>query len=276
MTHLPAPDAFAAPIGQISLIGAGPGAADLLTLRAIQRLQAADIVFFDRLIDPEVLDIIPKTARQVNVGKEVGRCKWPQARIDAAIVMAALKGLRVVRLKSGDPSIFGRAGEEIAAAQAQGIPVEVIPGVTAASAAAASCLRPLTERGRFDRVLMLTATAMTGDLPEDFARAIAPGTRLAIYMGVHLAAHLQSRLLAAHLPPDTPVMIAQNVSTAKERQIGCCLSDLAETITTQAVRNPAVIFVDVEHVPNGIKATPSATARHGMGVHPLPVGATGT
>lgn len=250
MTHLPSPQSFAAPMGQISLIGAGPGAADLMTLRAIKRLQAADIVFFDRLIDPEVLALIPVTAQQVNVGKEVGRCKWPQERIDAAIVMAAIKGLRVVRLKSGDPSIFGRASEEISAAQAQGIPVEIIPGVTAASAAAASSLTPLTERGRFDRVLMLTATAMTGALPEDFGRSIAPGTRLAIYMGVHLAARLQTQLLAAKVPATAPVRIAQNVATAKERLIDCQLCTLAETILRENIGNPAVIFVDVvaEHV----------------------------
>lgn len=251
MTHLPAAKEFEARIGQISLIGAGPGAADLMTVRALRRLQAADVVFYDRLIDAEVLALIPPGAEQVNVGKEVGRCKWPQPRIDAAIVMAALKGLRVVRLKSGDPSIFGRVAEEIAAARAHGIPVEVIPGVTAASAAAASSLQPLTERGRFDRLLMLTATAMTGHLPEDFARSIAPGTRVAIYMGVHLAPRLVAQLLAANVPADAPVTISQNVATMAERHVRCRLSDLAFTVAEQGIRNPAVIFVDVEAVRAG-------------------------
>ncbi|WP_435259825.1 uroporphyrinogen-III C-methyltransferase [Thioclava sp. FR2] len=248
MTHLPFPQDFTQACGRISLVGAGPGAADLLTIRALKRLQEADIVFFDRLIDPEVLALIPTSAEQVNVGKEVGRCKWPQDRIDAAIVMAALAGKRVVRLKSGDPSIFGRAAEEIAAAQLHGIPVDIIPGVTAASAAAASTLCPLTERGKFDRLLMLTATAMTGELPEDFARSIAPGTRLAIYMGIHLAAQLRSRLIAAGVSDKAPVTLAQNVAKAGERHVECTLDTLVSTIADQQIRNPAVIFVDVERV----------------------------
>ena len=248
MTHLPFPNEFVRTAGRISLVGAGPGAADLLTIRALKRLEEADVVFFDRLVDPEVLALIPASAERVNVGKEVGRCKWPQDRIDAVIVMAALVGKRVVRLKSGDPSIFGRAAEEIAAANLHGIPVDIIPGITAASAAAASTLCPLTERGKFDRLLMLTATAMTGDLPEDFARSIAPGTRLAIYMGVHLASQLRSRLLAAGVCDKAPVTLAQNVAKAGERHVACTLDSLVRTIADHQVRNPAVIFVDVERV----------------------------
>lgn len=248
MTHLPAPDQFATRPGRISLIGAGPGAADLLTLRALRRLQEAEAVFYDRLIDPEVLALIQPGAERVNVGKEVGRCKWPQARIDAAIVMAALRGLRVVRLKSGDPSVFGRAAEEIAAARAHGIEVEVIPGVTAASAAAASTLRPLTERGRFDRFLMLTATSLEGALPDQIARSVAPGTRLAIYMGVHLAGALAARLMEAGVPASSPVMLCERVGTAQERAVEARLDGLAEAIAAHAIQNPAVIFVDVEPV----------------------------
>ena len=265
MTHLPNATAFDCAPGRISLVGAGPGAADLLTMRALNRLQGADIVFFDRLIDAQVLALIPPQAQQVNVGKEVGRCKWPQDRIDAAIVMAALRGLQVVRLKSGDPSVFGRAAEEIAAARAYGIEVEIIPGVTAASAAAASSLLPLTERGRFDRFMMLTATSLQGTIPEDFARAIAPGTRLAIYMGVHLVQTLQSRLLAAGLSHTAQVTISQNVSTPAERHLHTTLDQLVQTVADHGVRNPAVIFVDCEAVCS--PETPQ-TQRRG---HPQPL-----
>lgn len=260
MTHLPDPAKFTLTPGQISLVGAGPGAADLLTLRALDRIRAADVIFYDRLIDAEVLALIPAHVETVNVGKEVGRCKWPQDRIDAAIVAVALQGKRVVRLKSGDPSIFGRAAEEIAAAQTCGIPVEVIPGVTAASAAAASSLRPLTERGRFDRFVVLTATALTGALPQDFSRSLAPGTRVAIYMGIHLARQLQVQLMAAGVAKTAPVMVAQSVATPNERIVHGSLGGLADMIATNGLSNPAIIFVDIETLADVPEADPCASA----------------
>ena len=120
-------------VGSIALVGAGPGARDLLTLRAVERLQEADVIFYDRLVDEEVLELGRRDAERVFVGKHVGAHAWPQQRINAVIVAEARKGRRVVRLKSGDPGIFGRAGEEIEAARAAGIAVEIVPGVTAAS-----------------------------------------------------------------------------------------------------------------------------------------------
>ncbi|WP_108261541.1 uroporphyrinogen-III C-methyltransferase [Mangrovicoccus ximenensis] len=142
--------------GHISLVGAGPGARDLLTLRAVRRLQEADVIFHDRLVEPEVLELARRDADRIYVGKEVGQHAWPQEKIDRVITAEALKGRRVVRLKSGDPSIFGRAAEEIAAARAAGIEVEIVPGITAASAAAASIMVPLTERGETDSFAVTT------------------------------------------------------------------------------------------------------------------------
>ena len=230
--------------GRISLVGAGPGAADLLTLRALERIRAADVVFYDRLVDAEVLALIPERTEMVNVGKEVGRNEWPQARIERVIVQEALKGRRVVRLKSGDPSIFGRAKEEIEAAERHGIEVEIVPGITAASAAAASALQPLTERGQFERLEILTGTALTGAMPEDIARGLRPGTRLAIYMGVHTAGPLAEALMAAGVRADAPVLIAERVATRRERRVQCTLGQLVATILLEGIENPALILVD--------------------------------
>jgi uroporphyrin-III C-methyltransferase len=231
--------------GSISLVGAGPGAADLLTGRALARIAAADVVFYDRLVSADVLALIPPSARAVNVGKEVGQCAWPQDRIDRLIVDSALQGLRVVRLKSGDPSVFGRAGEEIAAARAAGIKIEVVPGVTAASAAAASILDPLTERGRFDRLVLATGTTLAGKAPENLAPSLVPGTRLALYMAVHHADLLQAGLAAGGLNAALRVTVVSQTGTPFERVLRCALGDLGQEVRAQGIRNPAIIFVDI-------------------------------
>ncbi|SIO06149.1 siroheme synthase CysG [Vannielia litorea] len=229
--------------GLISLVGAGPGARDLLTLRAVQRLQEADVIFYDRLVDPEVLELARRDAERVFVGKEVGACSWPQHKIDAVIVAAARAGQRVVRLKSGDPGIFGRATEELAAARAHGITVEIVPGVTAASASAAARGRSLTERGATDRVVFATGTCRAGDAAPDWGALCTPGTTLALYMGVARAAEIEANLLAAGVPATAEVEITCSASTAAERHLACTLSDLARTVTGEAVANPAIILV---------------------------------
>jgi uroporphyrin-III C-methyltransferase/precorrin-2 dehydrogenase/sirohydrochlorin ferrochelatase len=173
------------PPGHIALVGAGPGAADLPTLRAVERLREADVIYYDRPVDEAVLELVRRDAERVFVGKAVGACAWPQERISALVASEAAKGRRVVRLKSGDPSIYGRACEEIAAARAGGVTVEVVPGITAVSAAAAEALHPLTERGVTDSVVITTGACRPGDPAPDWAAALArPGTALAIYMGM--------------------------------------------------------------------------------------------
>ncbi|MFN4170597.1 MAG: uroporphyrinogen-III C-methyltransferase [Pseudorhodobacter sp.] len=229
--------------GRITLVGAGPGAADLLTLRAIRCLGRADVVFYDRLVEPEVLDFAPSRAERVFVGKEVGAHSWPQSRIDAAIVAAALSGKQVVRLKSGDPSIFGRAGEEIHAARAHGIEVEVIAGVTAASAAAASLCQPLTERGVTDRVVLATATCRPGDMPSDLGDIARPGTTLVFYMAMHQLAGLTLALLAAGVAADQPVTVASNVTRPQARALQTTLAAMAKDCRTGGIHNPAVIMM---------------------------------
>lgn len=231
------------PAGHIALVGAGPGARDLLTLRAVERLRQADVIFYDRLVDPSVLDLARLGAERVYVGKAVGACAWPQARIDRLIVAAAMLGRRVVRLKSGDPSIFGRAGEEIAAARAAGIEVEVVPGVTAASAAAAAILQPLTERGETDTLVITTGTCRPGDTGPDRAALARPGTAIAFYMAVERAAEVQADLLAAGVPGACPVDVIAAASTPSERRLTTTLGALAGAISQAGIRSPAILFL---------------------------------
>ncbi len=205
--------------GNIALVGAGPGARDLLTLRAVARLQEADVIFYDRLVDDEVLELARRDAERVFVGKVVGAHAWPQEQINALIVAEALKGRNVVRLKSGDPGIFGRATEELSAARAVGIPVEIVPGVTAASAAAARAGFSLTERGVSDSLVLTTGMTRKGDELPDCCRHAQPGTTLAFYMSVGQAARISERLVALGMPKDSPVTIAVDVSKSTEYHI---------------------------------------------------------
>ena len=229
--------------GHIALVGAGPGARDLLTLRAVERLQDADVIYYDRLVDPDVLELARRDAERVFVGKEVGACAWPQDRICALIVAEAKKGRRVVRLKSGDPSIFGRATEEMTAARAAGIQVEVVPGITAASAAAASNGRSLTDRGEVDTVILATAQCRPGDATPDWAGHVRPGTALAIYMGVRSAGKIASELLKAGASPQTPVELACDVSTDRERFIKTDILKMHRTLREHAITGTTLIMV---------------------------------
>ncbi|WP_128255549.1 uroporphyrinogen-III C-methyltransferase [Falsirhodobacter deserti] len=252
------------PTGRITLVGAGPGSADLLTLRAAARLQAADVVFFDRLVDPEAVAMANPAAERVFVGKEVGCHAWPQSRIDAAITQAALLGLNVVRLKSGDPSVFGRACEEIEAARACGIEVEVVPGITAASAAAASMLRPLTERGQTDRLVLATGTCRTDEEWSGIADLAQPGTTLVMYMAMKRLDAVTADLLRAGVPAGTEVTICSQVSKRAERQLVTSVGGMALDAARAGIRDCAVVFIRLsKQMPSRASSrTPSAaTAR---------------
>jgi uroporphyrin-III C-methyltransferase/precorrin-2 dehydrogenase/sirohydrochlorin ferrochelatase len=229
--------------GHVSLVGAGPGAKDLLTLRAVQRLQEADVVFYDRLVEQEVLDLAHPEAEKVFVGKHVGAHSWPQDRINAVIVAEAKKGRHVVRLKSGDPSVFGRAGEELAAAHAQGITTEIVPGITAASAGAAAMGAPLTERGVANTLVLTTGMSREGDPLPDSTRLCQPGTTTAFYMSVRQAARIRDALIAKGFAPTQPVRVAVDVSKPSEQLIECPLGTLEETLSAQGCTGCAVILV---------------------------------
>lgn len=229
--------------GHIALVGAGPGARDLLTLRAVQRLQEADVIFYDRLVDPEVLELARRDAERVFVGKEVGACAWPQERISRLIVAEARRGRRVVRLKSGDPSVFGRANEELAAARAAGIPAEIVPGITAASAAAATLGESLTERGSTDTVILATGTCRPGDPAPDWAHHVHEGTTLALYMGVRAAGRIAAELISGGASPSTRVDAAIDVSKPTERVLRTDLSRLAQALAEGSVTGSTLLLV---------------------------------
>ncbi|MBT9385575.1 siroheme synthase CysG [Pseudooceanicola sp. CBS1P-1] len=247
-------------VGRISLVGAGPGARDLLTLRAVRRLQEADVIFYDRLVDPEVLELARRDADRVYVGKEVGACAWPQERIDALIVAEAAKGRRVVRLKSGDPSIFGRAAEEIAAARAAGVEVEIVPGITAASAAAAALTRPLTERGETDSFVITTGMCRPGDAVPDWQPLARPGTAMAFYMAVEKAPQIEATLLASGVPGDCPVDVVASASTESQRCLSTRLDGLAQSLAGAGVKSPAILLLrySKDHVARNVHNRVSA------------------
>jgi len=231
--------------GHVALVGAGPGARDLLTLRAVEHLQEADVIFYDRLVCEDVLELARRDAERVYVGKQVGNCAWPQDRICDAVMTEALNGRRVVRLKSGDPSIFGRAAEEIEAARAAGVPVEVVPGITAATAAAATLQDSLTCRGDTDTVVLTTGMCRPGDPPPNWAAHVRPGTTLVIYMGVGAADRIAESLMSGGARPATRVDIAVGVSTPDQRVIQAPLAGLAEALRRENVTGVALIIVRI-------------------------------
>lgn len=198
------------PAGVVHIVGAGPGAADLLTLRALDRLRRAEVVVHDRLITPEVLALIPATAARIYVGKALGNHSVPQEGIHALLVQHARAGRCVVRLKGGDPYVFGRGGEEVQALQAAGIAFEVIPGVTAAGGCAAAAGIPLTHRDFSNSCVFLTGHEADGNAPPDWAALARPAQTRVFYMGVQRLAQIARQLIAHGLPPETPAAIVRD------------------------------------------------------------------
>ncbi len=243
--------------GHIALVGAGPGARDLLTLRAVERLQEADVIFYDRLVDPEVLELARRDAERVHVGKVVGAHAWPQERISAAIVAEARKGRRVVRLKSGDPSIFGRLREELDAARAAGIACEVVPGVTAACAAAAEAGTPLTERGRTDTLVLTTGRLTESGPPPDIAALARPGTSFAFYMWVGAAGAVAEALSAAGLPATAPVTVVADATRPTSRRLVVPLAELEPRVSEAGISGTAILLATMPKA--GVAAAPEAT-----------------
>ncbi|QRM33570.1 siroheme synthase CysG [Microvirga sp. VF16] len=219
-------------LGEVVIVGAGPGDPELLTLKAMRELQAADVIVYDRLVTPAILELARREARRVHVGKEGHGASCRQEDINALIVDLALAGERVVRLKGGDPAVFGRTGEEVTACQEAGVPARIVPGITTASAAAASLNGSLTHRDHAQRVQFVTAHDRHGDLPEDLnIGALAdPRATTVVYMGRRTASKLATRLLENGLPPDTPVVATSNVSRTDQKNLHTTVGSVARGI----------------------------------------------
>lgn len=230
--------------GTVWLVGAGPGDPDLLTRKAEALIRAADIVFHDALVGPGVLALAPPHVERVSVGKRSGRHSKAQESINDLLLAAARAGKRVVRLKGGDPSVFGRSAEEMGHLRAAGVPVRVCPGITAASAAAASEGVSLTLRGVARALTFVTAHARAGEpLDLDWPALAAPDRTLAVYMGRAAAGEIARKLIAAGRAPDTSVLVAVNVSLPTERIIRGRLSALSFLVETISDDDPTLLLI---------------------------------
>jgi uroporphyrin-III C-methyltransferase len=230
--------------GRATLVGCGPGEPDLLTLRAVKAIESADVLLFDALIDPAILDLARPDARRIAVGKRCGRHAMNQAAINALIVRLARSGAHVVRLKGGDPFVFGRGGEELDSLRAAGVPVSVVPGVTAACAAAASLRIPLTHRDAARSVHFVTGHGADGEMPaHDWVALVQSGGTIAAYMASRTLPRMAARLMAAGMAADTPAVAMENASRANERRLFGTIADLPEALATARFDGPTLVLI---------------------------------
>jgi uroporphyrin-III C-methyltransferase len=257
----------ARPPGEVWLVGAGPGDPELLTLKALRVLGTADVVVHDGLVSDEILDLAPAQARRLSVAKRKSRHSYSQEEIGRMLVAFARDGLTVVRLKGGDPFIFGRGGEELEACREAGIACHVVPGVTAALAAGASAGAPLTHRGAAQAVTFVTGHAAKGGEPDlDWAALARANQTVVIYMGLSQAGVIAGRLLSAGRGPGTPALIVENASRADERRVLTTLAGLAQAAET--LSGPALLIVGEAMAMAEAKAL--STIGSSADGHPLP------
>jgi uroporphyrin-III C-methyltransferase len=230
--------------GFVSFVSAGPGDPELLTLKAAARLRAADVVLYDDLASGGILHHARDGARLVSVGKRAGRPSAKQEHVSRLLVEYAATGAAVVRLKSGDSGIFGRLEEEIEAVRAAGISYEIIPGVTASSAAAAAAGLPLTRRYTSRRVQFITGADVRGELPEDlnWAALTDPNSTTAVYMGKRTFPVLAAKLIEHGMSPDTPALLAESIGHADQRFVRTTIAGLAEQLAQENVTATAIIL----------------------------------
>ena len=235
----------------VHLVGAGPGAADLVSLRGLRLLGEADVIVHDRLGTAEVLDLARRDAERVDVGKSQGDHTMPQRDINALLIELARQGRRVVRLKGGDPFIFGRGGEEAEALDAAGIDYDVVPGITAALACAASARIPLTHRAAAHAVTFVTAHRRRDDLGIDYAGLLRPGVTLAIYMGLATLPRLRDELAAAGFSTGMQAVLVENGGTSHTRVLRGRLEELASAAGAWTTGGPVLILLGgtAEHSP---------------------------
>lgn len=230
--------------GKVTLVGAGPGGRELLTLAGAAAIEKADAVVFDRLVNEDILGLIPETAVRVNVGKENNHHPVPQDQINEILVRLAKEGKNVVRLKGGDCYLFGRGGEECEYLLENGVPFQVIPGVTSALAAPAFAGIPVTHRDFCSSVHIITAHARAGKpLQIDFDSLVKAGGTLVFLMGLTALEQVMAGLLAAHIAPDMPAAVIENGTRGNQRKVMATVSDLAPQVRAAALKSPALIIV---------------------------------
>jgi uroporphyrin-III C-methyltransferase len=232
------------PLGSIALIGGGPGDVDLLTLRAVERLRAADVILYDDLAGDEFLSFARPDAELIAVGKRAGHPSPRQQEVSRLMIGYARLGKRVVRVKSGDPSIFARADEEVSAAGAAGLPIEIVPGITTATAAAAYLGASLTKRGIARRLQMVTGHDVDGRLPEDLdiAALADPGATTCVFMGKATFAALADKLIAHGLPGETPTVVVESLGSPATQVMAGSLTEIASRLAEEKPPGPCIIL----------------------------------
>ncbi len=229
--------------GFVWLAGAGPGAVDLLTLRVYKLIQSAEVVVYDRLVSPEILQLLPAHCRRFDVGKSKGQHSCTQTDIGRLLVRLANEGYQVLRLKGGDPCIFGRLGEELDALQQAGIDYQVVPGISAASGCAAAAGIPLTERGIAQQLRFISATDQHSDTAQDWQALAKPGQTLVFYMGLTALTEISRQLQHQGLPADWPVLLIENGTRANQRFVPTNLAEAEYVARNQQLQSPCLIMV---------------------------------
>jgi uroporphyrin-III C-methyltransferase/precorrin-2 dehydrogenase/sirohydrochlorin ferrochelatase len=252
--------------GSVTLVGAGPGDPGLLTLRALRALNEADVILHDELVHPQILDLARRDAEQIPVGKRGGGLHTPQASIHTLMLVHAQAGRRVVRLKGGDPFVFGRGGEELEFLREHGIPYEVVPGITAALACAAYSGVPLTHRDHAQSVRLVTAHCQPSMTTLDWAELAREQQTLAIYMGVSKLNEVANQLLAHGRAPATPFALIENSSLSSQRTLAGTLADLSALVAYHAIRAPALLIL------GEVAAQAEAAHWYGEWLGPIPSG----